>query len=92
MEINIEILEKLTKRILEICKNRNWRLDPISRGGYLHLEASEFIESLRGKGKSDPAEEAADVLIVWLSICAAHKVSMKSIFEYLELKLQYLES
>lgn len=31
-------------------------------GIYLHLEASEFIESLRGKG-GNPTNEADDVLL-----------------------------
>lgn len=37
------------------------------RGAYLHLEASELIEAIRGK-HGDPMKEAADVLLVLMSI------------------------
>jgi hypothetical protein len=37
------------------------------RGAYLHLEASELIEAIRGK-RGEPVKEAADVLLVLMSI------------------------
>ena len=54
---------------------RNW-----SNGGcYLHLEVSEFIESLRGKGDSSPAAEAGDVLFVLLSMLKAHNIDIQEV-------------
>ena len=57
----------LAPRVLAMCKQRNWSLHWTSRGSYLHLEASELIEALRGK-RGDPLAEAADVLLVLMSI------------------------
>ena len=50
----------------DICKLHNWKKD-WSRGGcYIHLEVSEFIEALRGKG--DPADELGDVLFTIFAV------------------------
>ena len=57
----------LATRVLAMCKKRNWSLHWAARGAYLHLEASELIEALRGK-RGDPLAEAADVLLVLMSI------------------------
>lgn len=57
----------LPVRVLEMCKARGWSLHWTARGAYLHLEASELIEAIRGK-RSDPISEAADVLLVLMSI------------------------
>ena len=57
----------LAPRVLAMCKQRKWSLHWTSRGAYLHLEASELIEALRGK-RGDPLAEAADVLLVLMSI------------------------
>lgn len=58
----------LAAESLAMCKQRGWSLHWTARGAYLHLEASELIESLRGKGTSTPTEEAGDVLLVLMSI------------------------
>ena len=42
-------LEMLSNMCSEICKDKGWKTDWEGGGCYLHLEASEFIESLRGK-------------------------------------------
>jgi hypothetical protein len=60
-------LDPLPARVLAMCKKRGWSLHWSSRGAYLHLEASELIEAIRGK-RGDPLAEAADVLIVLMSI------------------------
>jgi NTP pyrophosphatase (non-canonical NTP hydrolase) len=57
----------LAPRVLEMCKARNWSLHWTARGAYLHLESSELIEAIRGK-HGEPLKEAADVLIVLMSI------------------------
>lgn len=60
-------IRELPAQVLEVAKLRGWKLDKMTRGCYLHLEASELIESLRGK-RGSPIREAADVLIVLMSI------------------------
>jgi formylglycine-generating enzyme required for sulfatase activity len=57
----------LPARVLAMCRQRNWSLDWTCRGAYLHLESSELIEALRGK-RGNPKAEAADVLLVLMSI------------------------
>jgi len=57
----------LPTEILALCRARGWNLHWTHRGAYLHLEASELIEALRGK-RGDPLHEAADVLLVLMSI------------------------
>lgn len=49
-----------------VCEEQNWKKD-WSRGGcYMHLETSEFIEAVRGKG--DPVDELGDVLFTVLAV------------------------
>lgn len=59
--------ERLPADILAMCKLRGWNMHWTHRGAYLHLESSELIEALRGK-RGDPLHEAADVLLVLMSI------------------------
>lgn len=66
--------KELSEKILLACKKMNWARDWSSGGCYLHLEASEFIESLRGKGDDDPSTEAADTLFVLISMMAHHGI------------------
>lgn len=73
--------------VLEDCRARGWKTDWSARGCYLHLEASELIEALRGKGDSTPTEEAADVLRVFLSIVGAFGIGPGEIFRELDRKL-----
>lgn len=64
--------------VLEMCNARNWSLHWTARGAYLHLEASELIEAVRGK-HGDPMKEAADVLIVLMSITESHGISWEQV-------------
>ena len=60
-------VDQFAKDSLDFAKGMGWTKD-WSRGGcYIHLEASEFIESLRGK-KGKPIEELGDVLMTVLSV------------------------
>ena len=81
----------LAARVLEMCRTRRWGLHWTERGSYLHLEASELIEALRGK-RGDPAEEAADVLLVLMSITEANGISWETVDERLRAKLARLET
>jgi len=60
-------VDGLAGRVLDVCKRRGWSLHWTSRGAYLHLEASELIEALRGK-RGEVLDEAGDVLFVLMSI------------------------
>lgn len=64
----------LPARVLAMCQARGWSLHWTHRGAYLHLEASELIEVLRGK-RGDPTSEAADVLLVLMSITQANGIA-----------------
>lgn len=72
-------LEELAVKAAEVCKQQGWTRNWSAGGCYLHLEASEFIEALRGKGSSPPAEEAADVLFVLLSMCQGNGVALADV-------------
>lgn len=61
----LEELDELSKITAEICKKNGWTKDWQRGGCYLHLEVSEFIEALRGKG--DPIDEMSDVFFTLLS-------------------------
>lgn len=78
-------------RVGEICKSRKWNKDWSGGGCYIHLEVSEFIESLRGKG-GKPEEEAADVLITLMAVLDHYKISALDVASALEDKLTKLES
>ncbi len=70
--------QSLAPRILAMCKRRGWSLHWSARGAYLHLESSELIEALRGK-RGDPKSEAADVLLVLMSITEANGISWSDV-------------
>lgn len=52
--------------VRNICARHNWKKDWSHGGCYAHLELSEFIEAIRGKG--DPIEELGDVLFTILAV------------------------
>lgn len=81
----------LAQRILAMCVKRNWNMGWSARGCYLHLEASELIEALRGK-RGDPCEEAADVLIVLMSTTEAHGIEWESVLRAVKAKVSHLET
>jgi NTP pyrophosphatase (non-canonical NTP hydrolase) len=60
--------------IKDVCDHHKWDKG-WSRGGcYMHLEVSEFIEALRGKG--DPEDELGDVLFTVLAVADYHKLDV----------------
>ena len=50
-----------------------WEKDWSHGGCYIHLEASEFIESLRCKG-GDPVDELGDLLMCIFSVCRNYNI------------------
>ena len=56
-------VQEAAEKALSVCKHNNWERGWSRAGCYLHLEVSEFIEALRGKGDTTLLEEAADDII-----------------------------
>jgi len=67
-------LNQTAERIKQICLKEGWDKNWSKGGCYIHLETSEFIESLRGKGDSTPTEEAADVIIALFAVLANYNI------------------
>jgi hypothetical protein len=82
-----ETLHRWAVDTLAACVKRGWRTDWSARGCYLHLEVSELIEACRGKGDSSKEEEAADVMLVYLSLCGAYRINMTGVLAILNQKL-----
>jgi len=80
----------LAAKVLAVCKARAWDLHWTARGAYLHLEASELIESLRGK-RGEPVAEAADVLIVLMSITENAGIPFANVVATAERTVELLE-
>lgn len=83
----MENLQHFITRINRVVKIRGWEKDWSNGGCYLHLESSEFIESLRGKGDSPPAEEAADVLFALFALIGNYNVPISEVLRYLDIKI-----
>lgn len=80
----------MPQRMLAVCKKRRWDISWPARGAYLHLEASELIEAVRGK-HGDPKEEAGDVLLVLMSITEASGIPWPAVVCAANRKLRSLE-
>ena len=76
------MLSQVAGAAVKVCVERGWGLDWKERGAVLHLEASEFIEAIRGK-KGIPEKEAADVLFTLLVACNSYRVNLASVVEHL---------
>lgn len=75
---------EIQQDIYYICDYKKWDKDYLKGGCYIHLEVSEFIESLRGKGDDSPAKEAADVLFTLLSVMTQHDIDMYDVIDELK--------
>lgn len=73
-----DVFKEYIEFIRHICKVKGYKKDWNSGGCYMHLEVSEFIEALRGKG--DPEDELGDVLFTVLAVADYHGLDiMKAI-------------
>lgn len=72
--------DDLPQQVIEACRHKGWSMHWTARGAYLHLEASELIEAVRGK-HGDPTAEAADVLIVLMSITQSSGIEWGTVVE-----------
>jgi NTP pyrophosphatase (non-canonical NTP hydrolase) len=88
--ITTDYFSRLSQKIKIACETNGWASDWKEGGSYLHLETSEFVESLRGK-KGTPEEEFADVMFVLIGMCAEHNVSFEKGFEQMEKKLEKMK-
>lgn len=77
-------IESVTQKAMRVCEQQGWSRGWSNGGCYLHLEVSEFIEALRGKGDEPPEGEAADVLFVLLSMLGAHDISPTRVLEIMD--------
>lgn len=83
-------LEQVAAKAHGVCKAKGWSRGWSNGGCYLHLEVSEFIEALRGKGDTSPEDEAADVLFVLLSMLEHEAISSQKVLRILEQKCDEL--
>jgi NTP pyrophosphatase (non-canonical NTP hydrolase) len=67
-------IDEFSKETFKFTNKMGWTKDWIRGGCYIHLEASEFIEALRGKG--DPIDELGDLLITIFSVCENYNISI----------------
>jgi NTP pyrophosphatase (non-canonical NTP hydrolase) len=75
-------LEVLAQKCIEVCDDQQWKRNWSEGECYLHLEVSEFIEAVRGKGV--PHEELGDVFFVLLTLAKEHNVSFDDAFAYMK--------
>jgi len=80
--------ETLRQRVLTMMASRGWSTHWIHRSAYLHLEAAELAEAVRGK-RGDTLDESGDVLITLLAL-SPH--SLPEIIGAAERKLARLET
>jgi NTP pyrophosphatase (non-canonical NTP hydrolase) len=81
-------MDTLRDSIINMMKKRDWSLHWIHRSAYLHLEAAELAEAVRGK-HGDTLEESADVLITLLAL-SPH--NLEEIIKFAEKKVKELEA
>ena len=85
-------LELLKLRCKGLADSKGWDMSWQERGCCLHLEASELIEALRGKGNETVTQEAGDVLFVLLTILASEDIHVVDVVDLLEEKITGLEA
>lgn len=72
-----------------MCGKQDWGRGWSEGGCYLHLEASEFIEAVRGKGNK--LEEAGDVLFVFLSMLIDAGIDPEAVLAQCDRKIDDME-
>lgn len=76
-------LQEIQAKITEVIKLKGWHKDWCKGGCYIHLEVSEFIESLRGKGDSTPENEAADVFFTMMAVMGHYEIDPDAVLDRL---------
>jgi hypothetical protein len=83
-------LRALISKSGSACRKQGWKKNWLHGGCYLHLEVSEFIESLRGK-RGSPSAEAADVLMALFSVMDHYDVKIEDVLRNLHEVLEKLD-
>lgn len=78
--------QKLQERVHAVCQSEGWEKSWKGGGCYLHLEASELIEALRGKG-NNPTEEGGDVLFTLFALLAHYDINIDDCAKALIMKM-----
>ena len=81
---------ELQQRVWALCKKEGWDKDWASGGCYLHLEASELIEALRGKS-GNPTEEGGDVIFTLMALLAHYNIDIEDCANTLATKMDARE-
>jgi NTP pyrophosphatase (non-canonical NTP hydrolase) len=83
MHLNDDTLAKVAAAdAVEKWTTSDWRCY-----AYVHLEVSEMIEAMRGKGDEPPADEIADVMIALLTLVNMKNIPMGDIEAAFDKKL-----
>jgi NTP pyrophosphatase (non-canonical NTP hydrolase) len=69
-----KFIDAYTEFVKYVCECNKWKKDWSHGGCYMHLEVSELIEALRGKG--DPEDELGDVLFTVIAVANHHNVDI----------------
>lgn len=77
-------MKDYAEKFYEIAQKLSWRRDWLSAGCYLHLECSELIEALRGKGKESAEHELGDVLFILLSMARHYGIDIDNALKKVE--------
>lgn len=88
-EFNVIDIEEFSKETFKFTKDMGWKKDWSHGGCYIHLEASEFIEALRGKG--DPVEELGDLLVTIFSTCEHYDISVTEAIKAVRVKMRKIK-
>lgn len=88
--VTINDLQLVADKLGKVVRERGWTKNWSSGGCYIHLEVSEFIESLRGKGKSAPAQEAGDVIVALFAVLEHYDIPVADIFRHASLTVDRL--
>jgi len=84
-------LTQLANRVRTVCEDNQWDKTALPGGCYIHLEVSEFIEALRGKGNSSAEQEAGDVIIALLAVMSHYNISPDDVIKAAEKTITRLE-
>lgn len=79
-------LQAYIKEVEYVCNKMDWKKDWSHGGCYAHLELSEFIESVRGKG--DPTDELGDVIFTIFAVAGYYNVDPVKAIEASRRKMQ----
>jgi len=83
--------QDISDHIGEIVRRMGWKKDWANGGVYIHLEVSEFIEALRGKGESSAVSEAGDVIVSFFAVLDHYGIKVESVLRAAQQNLKNLE-